>query len=475
MLRKIRKLILHPNRYFYDYFRKKLGFRKYFVTDKIRLLDAGNHQKWHNVLFSHPYLYLYYKLNKRLRKPAYPILVNYRIETLEKNATGGGKRVVLTVELERNNTIYFADPEIVLKALSNEEPYLAGKIFKFNFQGSDNSVFIDGEVRFGTGIKISFIGNNNKLHISKNCRLISGLVNLPGSSNTIYLGSVFIFKGGTINIQGNANSISFGDNCAINANSHIISKGDGNTLEAKNDIICLSGSKVIFNKSDNYAYIGAETKISAACRIHFIGSNALLYTCGQSTLNISSLFSSNTIFFYGYGSSIGMSFTCSEYEAKNIIIGSDCMFSHHIHFRNATGHAIYDGTNKERIARGKSIIIGDHVWIGYGVRIVKGVNINSGSMIGADSFLVKDIPAKCMAAGSPAKVIRENILWTRKGPHDATAEEILNEFESYLEPENPPESIGWERLLEIDSMEPFMASKEKVAQIHKILKHLDPI
>ena len=90
MIRKIRKLILHPNLYFYDYFRKKLGFRKYFVTDKIKLLDAGNHQKWQKLLLSQPYLYLYYKFNKRLHKPSYPILVDYRIETLAENAMGGG-------------------------------------------------------------------------------------------------------------------------------------------------------------------------------------------------------------------------------------------------------------------------------------------------------------------------------------------------------------------------------------------------
>ena len=89
MLRKIRKLILHPNRYFYDYFRKKLGFRKFFVTDKIKLLDSENHQKWLTLLFSHPYLYLYYKFNKILRNPAYPILVDYRIENIEKSGMGG--------------------------------------------------------------------------------------------------------------------------------------------------------------------------------------------------------------------------------------------------------------------------------------------------------------------------------------------------------------------------------------------------
>ena len=469
MLRKIRKLILHPNRYFYDYFRKKLGFRKFFVTDKIKLLDTENHQKWHKALFSHPYLYLYYKFNKRLRKPAYPILVDYRIENIEKYGMGGGKRQVLAVELERKNTIYFADPKIVQKAQENKEPYLVGKIFKFNLHGSGNSILLGSDVMFGTNIKINFIGNNNKLYISDDCKLISGSLNLHGCANSVYLGSEFNIKGGVFNINGNTNFINFGDYCTISANSHIIFKGNGNTLEAKTDIMFMPGSRIVFNKNDNFAYIGPKTKISAVCRINFCGSNALLYLCGQTTLNLSgTILTSNTMLFYGYGSVIASNFSCSVFETKNIIIGSDCMFSHYLHFRNATGHAIFDGASKERISRGKSIIIGDHVWIGYGVRIVKGVNILEGSMIGADSFLVKDIPAKCMAAGVPAKVIRENILWSNKGPCDAN-EEILGEFEIYKEPLDKPKPIGWDNLIKIDNIAPFTASKEKVNLIHQII------
>lgn len=89
MLKKLRKLLLHPNLYFYDYFRKRLGFKKYFVTDKIKLLDASNHQKWLKLLLTHPYLYLYYKFNKLLHMPAYPILVDYRIATHPGEGRGG--------------------------------------------------------------------------------------------------------------------------------------------------------------------------------------------------------------------------------------------------------------------------------------------------------------------------------------------------------------------------------------------------
>jgi len=57
------------------------------------------------------------------------------------------------------------------------------------------------------------------------------------------------------------------------------------------------------------------------------------------------------------------------------------------------------------------IIIGNKVWIGANVQILKGVHIGNGAVIGAGSIVTQDIPEKCMAAGVPAKVVRENITW----------------------------------------------------------------
>lgn len=39
--------------------------------------------------------------------------------------------------------------------------------------------------------------------------------------------------------------------------------------------------------------------------------------------------------------------------------------------------------------------------------IMPGVTIGDGSVIGAGSLVTKDIPANCLAYGSPCKVIRE--------------------------------------------------------------------
>jgi maltose O-acetyltransferase len=48
------------------------------------------------------------------------------------------------------------------------------------------------------------------------------------------------------------------------------------------------------------------------------------------------------------------------------------------------------------------------VWLGVNVTVLKGVTIGENSIIGANSLVVKSIPANCVAAGNPCRVIRQN-------------------------------------------------------------------
>ena len=260
MLRKIRKLIVHPNRYFYDYFRKKLGFRKFFVTDKIRQLDTANHQKWFKVLFYHPYLYLYYKFNKKLRNPAYPILVDYRIENNNKSFMGGGKQQVLAVELENQNTIYFTDSAIVEKVLEDKEPYLAGKIFKFKLEGRKNKIVL--------GSKISF---------DKSCKFI-----IRGSENVVQLGSGSIFSSGvTITFEKDRNHLFAGTNSRFRTNAKINFKSNNGLAYFGNDSSISSCNISIYMNSMFFYGSGCSANSGLTCKIYFdsnilIGSDCML-------------------------------------------------------------------------------------------------------------------------------------------------------------------------------------------------------
>lgn len=55
------------------------------------------------------------------------------------------------------------------------------------------------------------------------------------------------------------------------------------------------------------------------------------------------------------------------------------------------------------------IVIGENVWIGSNARIQKGVTIGDNAIIAANSVVTKDVPANAIAAGNPAKIVKEHI------------------------------------------------------------------
>lgn len=59
----------------------------------------------------------------------------------------------------------------------------------------------------------------------------------------------------------------------------------------------------------------------------------------------------------------------------------------------------------------KGVIIGEHVWIGSNVTILKDVQIGDGCIVGANAVVTRSVPARCMVGGNPAKVIKENVEW----------------------------------------------------------------
>lgn len=98
----------------------------------------------------------------------------------------------------------------------------------------------------------------------------------------------------------------------------------------------------------------------------------------------------------------------------SILVGEDCMFSSGVTVRATDGHKIHDINTGTRINFDKSVEIGDHVWIMQDAKILKGVKVLSGCIIGANSVVTKSIDCEnAIIAGSPAKIIKKDIYWSK--------------------------------------------------------------
>lgn len=94
-------------------------------------------------------------------------------------------------------------------------------------------------------------------------------------------------------------------------------------------------------------------------------------------------------------------------------IGDDCLFAHDTEARTHDSHFIFDKTTHKRINYPKDVIIGPQVWVAAGARLLPGANIGAGSIVGANAVTSSHFGDHVIIAGNPAKVIRENIIWSK--------------------------------------------------------------
>jgi acetyltransferase-like isoleucine patch superfamily enzyme len=96
----------------------------------------------------------------------------------------------------------------------------------------------------------------------------------------------------------------------------------------------------------------------------------------------------------------------TEVMAKERVeIGSGCAISWDVRILDTDYHSL-DGRPATDPVR-----IGDHVWIGSGATVLKGVTIGDGAVVAAASLVVKDVPAQTLVAGVPARVVRGDVRW----------------------------------------------------------------
>lgn len=127
-------------------------------------------------------------------------------------------------------------------------------------------------------------------------------------------------------------------------------------------------------------------------RLHMIGR---IVRCDISTHHGGKLIIGERVFI-NYGSSI---------SAHALVqIGNGCAIGQYALMMDCDFHT--PGLTDEGHGTPKPIVLGDNVWLGARVTVLKGVTIGSGTVVAAGSVVTSSLPEKVIAGGVPARVIR---------------------------------------------------------------------
>lgn len=204
--------------------------------------------------------------------------------------------------------------------------------------------------------------------------------------------------------------------------------------ESRKKVKKIKGLSVVFGGTDAVIEIGSENIPKFKnCKI-YCSSNSLI-RFGSSTKEISNIFIKcgiNSKIIIGEEFSVNSMVIMNAEPNLKISIGDDCMFSTSIYLRSHDGHTIYNEDTKDVLNFPEDIKIGNHVWFGNGVRVLKGANIPDNSVVGIGSIVTKSsIPSEAKSgsifAGIPAKVLKTGCNWSRKSVSDFLAEQQLGE------------------------------------------------
>ncbi len=162
---------------------------------------------------------------------------------------------------------------------------------------------------------------------------------------------------------------------------------------------CASSVGARFHAGSHLPYISGSGDVRIGNDVTIAGKVSMLLAWRESPATIS----------IGDNTYIGHNALVSA--ALSVSIGANCLLSNDVTILDSPGHPI----DPELRRRGippltediRPVTIGQNVWIGLGTLILPGSSIGDNSVIAARSVVTGSIPPGVVAAGVPARVIKQ--------------------------------------------------------------------
>ena len=184
------------------------------------------------------------------------------------------------------------------------------------------------------------------------------------------------------------------------------------------DYLLKKGLTIIFKGCNNTVVLD-ETNVYQNCHIYMNTSGSKISFGKKSRYT-------NTDFYLHHGDNmdielgnklISNGFVINMLEdGCRFSVGDDCLFSNSISIWCSDGHSIYEKGTKNRINFiENSVKIGNHCWIGEGVKLTKNAQIPDNTIVGMGAIVTSSFSeTHTIIAGNPAKVIKKDVDWTEE-------------------------------------------------------------
>ena len=101
------------------------------------------------------------------------------------------------------------------------------------------------------------------------------------------------------------------------------------------------------------------------------------------------------------------------FASDEVTIGEGCLVAHHVFMNCGDGHKVVSAVTGEVTNTRKPITLGDHVWLGANVSVLKGSYIEHGSIVGYATIVGTEFrePNCCIVGPFPGRVVKRETTW----------------------------------------------------------------